>query len=323
MKKNGKIAAALIGSGAVMAAALLLLLLWMVLVEPERLRIRSAEVELAGLPPELDGLRVALLSDFHAFPEPPSPELLDQAAAAITAARPDLICLLGDYVRGRRGRDDAGSFPEITAYFRRFTAPLGVYAVSGNHEMWHGTDLVESALSRAGVVLLANRSCRLNWRGQDFHVAGLADFETGAPDFSRAMEEIPESAFTLVLAHNPRLILEVPPERNVLMVSGHTHGGQVRLPYFGDFRAALFRNRQWEPEEGGDDLPGGRLKLLFEIGLHRLEQRRVYVTSGLGGDRLRLRLLCPPEVVVLTLRSPGRAVRPEPLHDIRIMEIKR
>jgi uncharacterized protein len=280
----GRHHAALAGSvAAALAAAVAWRALWQ---EPRSDRVRERELELPRWPQALDGLRVALVSDLHAGAPHVGEERIAGLVEAVNARRPDLVALLGDFVdpKVRGGRSLA---PEVVA--RRLgalRAPRGVFAVLGNHD-WHlDGERVRAALEGVGIAVLENDATDLG----GLHVAGLADARTRAPDVDAALRDVPDGAAVVLLSHDPDLFPQVP-ARVALTVSGHTHGGQVGVP--------LLR-RRFMPSRFGERYARGHI---VEHGRH------LYVTAGFGTSGWPVRLLAPPEAVILALR-PASAPPP-------------
>lgn len=231
-----------------------------------RYRIREFRLSLDGLRAPLHLLQ---LSDLHfgLYLRGGSVSRWVETAVALT---PDLVVITGDFVQGRPTID-----PEpLAELLAGLEAPLGVWGVWGNHDhAWYTSrpHRLASVLERAGVRILENRGVRLR---DDLYLAGIDDESTGSPDVSRALREAPGDGVTLLLCHRPESAQRVPSWVD-LVVAGHTHGGQVRLP-------------------GPPSLPYG----------WQGERPRLYVSSGLGVGLLPLRLNCPPELVSFRL-EPG------------------
>jgi predicted MPP superfamily phosphohydrolase len=269
------------------AAALAAGVAWRALwQEPRSHRVRERELRLPSWPAALDGFRVALVSDLHAGAPHVGEARVARLVESVNEHRPDLIALLGDFVdpQVRGGRVVA---PEaVAARLGALRAPAGVLAVLGNHDWRHDGERVVAALRDAGIDVLENESVDLG----RFHVAGLADARMRDPDIAAALRAVPRDAPVLLLSHDPDVFPEVP-GRVALTVSGHTHGGQVGVP--------LLR-RRFMPSRFGERYARG----------HIVEQgRHLYVTAGFGTSGWPIRLLAPPEVVILALR-PGAAPPP-------------
>lgn len=265
---GGLPAAALLGSAGMAA------LTYITLIEPRMPVLERVTLHLPQLPPELAGLRIGQLSDLHLG-------VLHSAANTRWAVqqmlreRPDLIVLTGDFVSLKC------AIGELTPLLRPLHAPLGVYAILGNHDHWEGVDAIRSQLEPLGITFLVNANTRLRWRSREFWLAGVDDMWYGHPDLKAALDHIPADAFTILLAHEPDFA-DIAAQRNVhLQLSGHTHGGHVQLPGLGTLCL---------PHHG----------LNYISGLKRVESLQLYVARGLGG--LPVRLNCPPEATLLTLR---------------------
>lgn len=230
------------------------------------------------------GLRVALLTDFHLGPNL-GPSDLARWVAASNAVRPDLVCLVGDIV------DQAyrGDLSELKEMLPDLTAPLGVYAVPGNHDRtrYRRFDVFGEALQEARVSLLMNESVAVR---DDVYVAGLDDFRVGRPDLNATLAGPAggDSVATLFLSHNPDVIPELPEVENSgvdLLLAGHTHGGQIRLPGIGPLVTSSAYGARYAAGWVPAPMPA-------------------FVSRGLGVTSLPFRFACPAEVVVLDL-VPG------------------
>lgn len=261
-------------------------------VEPHRLVVRRFDVALDGLPPSLDGLRVAQLSDLHCSAIT-SPAVVRRAVLACNAQKPDVIVLTGDYVSRRNSyspltlaRKWARSLMEyaraMAEEVRHLQAPQGVFAVPGNHDYSdNGFGPIDELLKRAGIRTLVNANTVLP---HGLPIVGLDDLRAGHPHLNRAFHGVDADRPHLVLSHNPR-VLPLLRERNCLLLTGHTHGGQVHLP-FTDFRRKPSDMRQ---------------SALLE-GWYQAGRARLYVCSGVGSVHFPMRFNCPPEIAVFTLR---------------------
>ena len=258
-------------------------------VEPTWLEVNRYTLPVRDLPAAFAGVRVAHLTDFHVGRHIPR-GYLEAALDAAAAERPDLLALTGDFVhKGYR------HVPAAAGLFRGRTAPLGVYAVLGNHDFSVRNALgvrrhpglhraVADALGAAGVRVLRNEAVRLDRGGAGFVVAGVDDVWSGEADPAAALGGACPDAPRLVLAHNPRAVEDFGPHRFDLVLSGHTHGGQVNWPGVG--RVTLGREaRRWA------------------AGLYPHAGGHVYVNKGVGFG-WRFRFGVRPEVAVFTL-EPG------------------
>jgi predicted MPP superfamily phosphohydrolase len=194
---------------------------------------------------------------------------------------PDLVALGGDFVS--HARSDLDGLEGILA---RFHASDGVVAVLGNHDHWVGTDLVAAVIRRAGAELLVNRHLLIRRGAAVLAVAGVDDFAHGAVRLADALGSVAGSTPVVLLSHNPDLVEYLPPDLRVdLMLSGHTHNGQVHWPLIGPLTV---------PSQFG-----GR----YLHGLHRAGNTWLYVSAGVGSGAIPIRWGNPPELPVLRLVS--------------------
>ena len=270
-------ALALVGLG-VLAA------LWGTLVEPSLLFTRR--VTIAHPDWRCPTLELAVVSDIHVGAPHVTLDRLEEIVARINALEADLVLLLGDYVSAQvLFRRDVAPEP-VAEGLARLAAPLGVIGVLGNHDWWSGGPRVKAALAGAGITVLENEAVRLDAPCGPLWVAGLADAMTRAPDPAAALAGIPASDPVIVIAHSPASFPDVP-ERALVTLAGHTHGGQVYLPFIGALT-----------------IPG-RVPLRYAYGLVREEGRTMYVTGGIGTSIRPVRFNMPPEIVSIALGSPA------------------
>lgn len=254
------------------------------LVAPNRIVTNAAAVVIPGLPHSLEGLRVGVMSDFHVG-DYVSPEFVASAVAIMNSLRPDMVLLPGDFFQ------DAPEQAEACAdALSDLIANLGVFACPGNHD--HHLDLRKTSvpLGRAGVDLLVNESRSIAYGAASLRLVGLDSVTEGLADHYRALRSVPEDEMAFVLVHEPDhadFLAQSSGHRLPLQISGHSHGGQVRLPFL-----------------GAPILPA--LAHRYPRGLRRVEgtQRQVFTSTGVGVS-VPVRVNCPPEVALLTLhRAP-------------------
>ena len=227
-------------------------------------------------------MRIAVLSDIHAGSLFIKEAKLKKIVAETNQAKPDIIVLLGDYVVKDRFYKQPIA-PETTAgILKDLSAPLGVYAVLGNHDWWYGGENVRLAFERNGIHVLENELAEIKWRNSSFWIAGLADLWTRSQQINETIGKAPPGALIIALTHNPDVFAQLP-SSVPLLLAGHTHGGQVNLPLIG---------RPIIPSQFGQRYAAGHV---FENGHH------LFVTTGIGTNIMPVRFRVPPEIVVLTI----------------------
>jgi predicted MPP superfamily phosphohydrolase len=274
------------GAGAAAAVAAAGLAAWAGWLEPRRLVLRRDALALPNWPARLDGLRVGVMTDVHAGVPHMGHAAVARAVDRLAAQEPDLIVLLGDFVDASRAFGGRLAPEVVAAGVGRLRAPGGVFAVLGNHDWKRHGNRVWVALERAGVTVLENRAEPVKLAGGRLWVAGLADVRHRRADPEGTVAAVPAGEPVLLLSHDPDVFPHVP-ARVALTLSGHLHGGQIAIPLLR--RPAL---PSWYGERYAR-------RHVVEGGRH------LYVSSGLGTSGLPLRVLAPPEVVVLELRGQG------------------
>jgi predicted MPP superfamily phosphohydrolase len=265
-----------------LAALLAILGLWACWLEPRSLTVTRLEIRSPGWPKGAPALRIALLADLHAAGPHDTPARLAEVVARANAEAPDLVLLLGDYIDLRLVRTSLVPPEAIGRALAPLRAPLGVHAVLGNHDWEAGGARMAAALAAAGIGVLENAARQLRHGGHDFWLAGIGDAWSGADDLAATLEQVTDAAPVLAMTHCPDVFPEIPAQV-ALTVAGHTHGGQVRLPWLG----ALVVPSRWRRR--------------YAYG-HIVEHgRHLFVSRGLGHSLLPVRFLCPPEIALLTL----------------------
>jgi uncharacterized protein len=263
---------------------LILLGVWTCLIEPNRLVVRESTIQISDWPARISGLRIAVISDIHAGSPFIDQGKLKQIVATTNQQHPDLIVLLGDFVVRNTWHSKLMEPELIAAELKSLQAPLGVYAVLGNHDWWFDGDRVRRALESVGIRTLEEQVVEVRFREDSFWLVGLADAWTrGTRNVARTLATVPAGKPVIVLTHNPDVFPLIPARKPLLMLAGHTHGGQVNLPLLG---------RLVVPSEYGQRYAAG---LIEERGNH------LFVTTGIGTSVLPLRFRVTPEIVMLTV----------------------
>lgn len=260
--------------------ACLLLAGYAAFIEPNWLQVEQVPIITDRLPEDFAGVTVAQISDFH-LGNSDNQAKVHAAVDRVLALKPDLILLTGDFVSSLRS-DEAQI---LEAEVARLSAPLGVYAILGNHDWWSDAERVAGALRQAGATLLDNSNVPLVRGASTLYLAGLEDIYEN-PDLRRTLSGVPEAAPVILMAHEPdQAAMSVTDERIFLQVSGHTHGGQIR-PFFGKAAIAL-------PIWGEK----------YDCGYYRVGSLQIYVNRGIGVTFPALRLFCRPEITLFTLQQ--------------------
>lgn len=257
-----------------------------ILLQPNRPRIVRQEIALRRWPERLNGFTIALLSDFHYDPFF-SAHPIHAAIPMVNGVKPDLIVLTGDFVSvpvlqaAAKGAQAAEPCADL---LRRMQAPMGLWACLGNHDAFSDPVRIIGALRNAGIQVLLNQAVPLEKDGARFWLAGVNDVMAGIADVQGALRDVPASEATVMLVHEPDFADHVKRFPVDLQLSGHSHGGQVRIPGL----LPLY-------------LPEMARK--YDMGLYQLGQLTLYTNPGLGTVRLPVRLNCPPEITVLRLQQ--------------------
>lgn len=270
--------------------------------EPQEFTVRRFEVQSPAWPASAPPLRIALLSDIHVDEFHMPPDRVRRVAAQVAALEPDMVVLAGDYVgghgirsgpefggRSHRSAQENALDEEGLRALGAFNAPLGVYAVMGNHDCWWDCARVREIIGETGITFLENRAVEVAHGAGSFWIAGAEDGLTQQPDFAAALAAVPEGAPSIVAVHNPGLF-DWDGNTAFLQLSGHSHAGQVRFPLIG---APVRMSRYTEETADGGMIRGSRILM---------------VTHGVGEVGLPVRFGAPPEVMLITVVS-GEAPR--------------
>jgi len=246
------------------------------LSEPYMLTIEHKQIYLNRLPQAFDGFRVVQLSDVHHGPFSDRAQI-ERAVETANRLQPDIIALTGDYIS--KERHYAAPCAEMLG---KLKARYGVYAVLGNHDHWTDAALITDLFRAEGITVLINEGMRFEQNGTAFWLAGVDDTMVGLEDISLALAGARKDEMKLLLAHNPIILRRAVRASVDLVLSGHTHGGQVAI-------------------RGERSTARPRKRLLK--GLWRQGNTQIYVNRGLGTVVLPIRYGCPPEISLLELRS--------------------
>ncbi len=283
-------------------------------IEPAQMQVSHVPVHFEALPPALEGLTIAHLSDFHCRPDRAIEHSSREAIRLTMAERPDLILITGDMF------DTCEMARRCAGQLRGLSAPLGVWAAPGNHDRAHedpfscleapleDVEALRDVLTEDGIVLLANEHRIIETDGATIAVAGVDDFAYGRDDAAGALRGTDAADLVILMAHTPDILDDPSVAQADLILSGHTHGGQIQLPWVGSPWAPVWRDRR------------------RASGLLRAGGPLCYVSRGVA-SATRARFRCRPEVAILTLRrgteTPARDVpvrrpsrRPERVEEV-------
>ncbi len=274
--------------GMVMAAGAIGSFGWSFLVEPQLVGVSRRVFAVRGLHPSLDGLTIVQLTDIHLGPWS-STGFVEGVVEQTNALNPDLILLTGDYVH-----QSPRYIVPVIELLKGLRPQIGMMGTLGNHDWWEGGPLMQREFQRAGIPLVDNSRMFLT---PDRHLvseateglclAGVGDLWTDRVNFESALHGVPPSMPRFLLSHNPDVAedarLALPPYRVELMISGHTHGGQIRVPVL------------------GSPVVPSRYGQKYAQGLVQGPSCPVFISRGVGMSLLPLRLACPPEIALIKL----------------------
>ena len=263
------------------------MLIWCVLIEPRWVAQREMSASLPNTQPL--GLKVVLTSDWHFTKRPlwrvMTTERALKIVQAINATKPDIILIAGDLIAEENQQPTLANTveDEIALVLGQLKAPRGVYAALGNHDNWYDHQKMKVALEKRGITVLENQAQPL--ANSPLWIAGVGDESTNHANIQATMQLVPKNAPTLVLMHDPGSLANVPNDAqlNALFFAGHTHGGQVYLPWIGALVVPYAAPKEWA------------------YGWVNHQSHSMYVTSGLGVSIFPVRFNMRPEWVLFNI----------------------
>lgn len=253
------------------------------LIEPRGFAVERTTVPMMGLPASLDGLTICQVTDIHFGPAVGS-AYIKKVIETANSLKPDLIALTGDYIEGEKRH-----VGPVVRLLKDLKARVGVVTILGNHDHYAGKGYTEDLLVSNGFKPLQNSHTMIGSGKGALCIAGVRDYLEDRPDAKEALKGVPVEVPRILLSHHPDYSEELPTDERVdLVVSGHTHGGQVRL--LNSFAPIL-------PSRYGQKYSGGL------VALNRKEGTRVYVSRGIGMSIIPVRFNCPPELTLITLKA--------------------
>ncbi|HZP16736.1 MAG TPA: metallophosphoesterase [Terriglobales bacterium] len=259
------------------------------LVRSNHPRVVKIDIPLARLPRSFDGFTIAQLSDFH-YEEHFSVVPIRKAVELANQLAPDLIVLTGDFItvpllwHRRYASRAAQQAAPCAAILQELKSRAGSFAIMGNHDAMSDPYRITRALEDRGISVLRNRSVPLERGADRIWLAGIDDLLRGRPDLGPALGRIPPTEAVILLAHEPDFADEVSLAGVDLQLSGHSHGGQIWIPGIG---------APWLPT----------MARRYPRGLYKVRNLTLYTNIGIGTIRAPIRINCPPEVTLITLRA--------------------
>jgi len=259
-------------------------------VEPEEISVERLDIHLSRLPEGFDGLKIAQISDLHYGPFTGAREI-GAAADHVNALGADLVVVTGDFITSpllERTSTPASTTlanaGRCARVLSRIRAPLGVFAALGNHDVTTNPGYISEVLQAVGIRVLRNGRAPLERSGARLWLAGVDDVLDGQPRLDQALAGVPRREPLVLMAHEPDFADEASLQNVDLQLSGHSHGGQVRLPLI-----------------GAPYLP--RLARKYPYGHYLIRQMQLYTNRGIGTIGVPMRFGAPPEVTLFTLRA--------------------
>ena len=254
-----------------------------VAIEPDNLDIANVELTLPRLAPEFDGYRVVQISDIH-MGVWMNPEKLQTIVDTINQQEPDAVAITGDFV----------TEGNIQSQYDRLVTPLSnlkpkdvTVATLGNHDHWTEAEVIYSVIRDSGIQDVNNGVVTIERDGALFHLAGVDDIWMKKNDLDKVLEQLPDEGSAMLLAHEPDYAdASAESGRFDLQISGHSHGGQFMLPFIGP------------PVRG-------HLGKKYPVGAYQIRNMIQYTNRGVGMIVPYIRINCPPEITIFTLRSPN------------------
>ena len=251
-------------------------------VEPSRLVVNAVEMRLPNFSPTLNGFKIVAISDIHGGSNNVDEGKLRQIVERANAQDPDLIVLLGDHVSQTNGKHSDLRMPVVTIAnnLAGFRARHGVFAVIGNHDWWYDEKKVRLEFEKVGIRFLENELAEIHIGGETIWLWGIEDYWKRRRVPAEPIAKLAERRNIIAITHNPDSLLKAPADIS-LMLAGHSHGGQVEIPFYGRHP---FVN---DPR--------------FMFGKAIVDGKHIFVTTGIGCTGPQIRFRTPPEIAVLTL----------------------
>lgn len=249
-------------------------------------KVETVRLELTRLPRAFSGFRIAQISDIH-MGGWMNLARFQHVADLIVAQKPDILVMTGDFLRGRSFPDAARQWlTDLAEVLSPLAASIPSFAVLGNHDYWTSAEAVREMLRLSGVTDLTNTVFTLRREGAHLQLCGLDDIKEGDVRLDDVVAQLSGDGAAILLVHEPDFAdMSAATGKFDLQVSGHSHGGQIVIPFYGP-----------------PVLP--RTARKYPSGLYKVENMFQYTNRGVGVDRFPIRFNCPPEITLLELRGP-------------------
>jgi len=259
----------------------LILFAWAFWLEPSSLIVKEHNVVIEDLPKPLEKLRIAFITDLHVGSAYNGLDNLKKIVKKTNQTKPDIIIIGGDYINGD-GKGKNVTIEEMAIELKALSAPLGVWTTLGNHDIWYDSPKIKRIFSEYGIEILDNENIKISRGDKHFWLVGISDYVTNSHDVDTSLKGINDNAPIIGMNHTPDIFPELP-DRILLTLAGHTHGGQVYFPVIG---------RLIVPSDYGEK---------YAVGHIQEGKKHLFVSTGIGTSILPVRFLVPPEISVINL----------------------
>jgi predicted MPP superfamily phosphohydrolase len=251
-------------------------------IEPYWVQTKEMNYSSDNIPQEFNGFKVVFISDIH-HGKTYSIKRVEKLVDKVNKMRPDIILLGGDYVSG-----DSKYIKPCFDELKKLKAVYGVYGVMGNHDHYQGSSLTSQSMKNAGIIQLDNQAIWISKGNDKIKIGGVGDLWEDKQDLEPTLKDIESSNFVMLMSHNPDFVEEINTDKIDLMLSGHTHGGQLTL--FG----------LWAP------LVPSRYGEKYRTGLVETKNTKVLISNGIGNAQdYPVRFFARPQINVIYLQNPN------------------
>lgn len=260
-----------------------LVIIWVFALEQTMLVTTRQDIYIKNLPDKFDNYKIVFITDLHAGSPFTKESKIKRVVNLANKQNGDLILIGGDYEVTGMILSEFVPMEKIAPLLKNLNSKNGTYSVLGNHDYFNGKTEIENQLRKNHIKVLENKTINIGTKTEPFYLAGLGDYDFGNADWT-VTNNIPKDKPAIVLVHEPDFFPFIP-DNIALTVSGHTHGGQIRIPFYGAIKTpSVYGNK-------------------YAKGLIKEGNKQLYISSGVGTSILPVRLFNPPEITVLTLKK--------------------